>query len=129
MPFFGLQFAVGASRDAGRDNATFTNLCCAAWMPRSRKPANRPERGARRSIDRREYDFDMKHWRLKNPPEGPQLIMAAVYLGILLSGVTATTFLLFVGKIYAAVLAALICAGVYIRFKRGRLRRKPIGKT
>ena len=69
----------------------------------------------------------MKPWRLKNQ-DGLDIVIGAVYIGILLSGVTATTLLLFVGKIYAAVLVALICAGVYIRFKRGRVRRKPAGK-
>lgn len=69
----------------------------------------------------------MKPWRLKNP-DGLDLVVAAVYLGILLSGVTATTLLLFVGKIYAAVLVALVCVGGYLRFKRGRVQHKRDGK-
>lgn len=69
----------------------------------------------------------MKPWRLKNP-DGLDLVIAVIYLAILLSGVTASTLLLFVGKIYAAVLVALVSAGVYIRFKRGRVQRKRVAK-
>ena len=45
-------------------------------------------------------------------------------LALLATGVTGTAFALFMGKVYAAAILAVLSVGIFLRFKRGRVREK-----
>jgi len=45
-----------------------------------------------------------------------------LYLLLLATGLTGTALALFMGKVFAAAILAVVCAGFYLRFKRGRVR-------
>lgn len=64
----------------------------------------------------------MNRFRLKDvvSPEG---IEALVYIAVGATGVTGVGFTLFIGKVYASVLIAVLCFGICIRFKRGRVNK------
>lgn len=56
--------------------------------------------------------------RLKGPSSAEFL-----ELGLLVAGVTGAALALFMGKLFAAVVLAVVCAGIFLRFKRGRVRK------
>lgn len=45
-------------------------------------------------------------------------------LALLATGLTGAAFALFMGKVYAAAILAVLCVGIFLRFKRGRVHRK-----
>ena len=47
-----------------------------------------------------------------------------LYLLLMATGLTGTAFALFMGKLFAAGILAAVCAGIFVRFKRGRVQEK-----
>ena len=47
-----------------------------------------------------------------------------LYLLLLATGLTGTALALFMGKLFAAALLGAFCVGIYLRFKRGRVKEK-----
>ena len=47
-----------------------------------------------------------------------------LYLLLLMTGLTGTALALFMGKVFAAAILGALCVGVYLRFKRGRVKEK-----
>lgn len=45
-------------------------------------------------------------------------------LALLATGLTGAALALFMGKLFAAVLLAALCAGIFLRLKRGRVRKR-----
>ena len=46
-----------------------------------------------------------------------------LYLALLATGLTGTALALFLGKLFTAAVLGTVCLGVFLRFKRGRVRR------
>jgi hypothetical protein len=61
-------------------------------------------------------------WRFKQwlNPLGFEPLL---YLALLATGLTGAALALFLGKLFAAAILGTVCLGVYLRFKRGRVRK------
>jgi hypothetical protein len=46
-----------------------------------------------------------------------------LYFALLATGLTGAALALFMGKLFAAALLAALCAGIFLRLKRGRVRK------
>jgi hypothetical protein len=46
-----------------------------------------------------------------------------LYFALLATGLTGVALALFMGKLFAAALLAALCAGIFLRLKRGRVRK------
>ena len=46
-----------------------------------------------------------------------------LYLALLATGLTGAAFALFLGKLFVAAILGVVCLGIFLRFKRGRIRR------
>ncbi len=59
----------------------------------------------------------LKHWL---SPAGFEPLL---YLALLATGLTGAALALFMGKLFAAALLAALCVGIYLRLRRGRVRK------
>jgi hypothetical protein len=48
-----------------------------------------------------------------------------LYLILLATGLTGAALALFLGKLFAAAVLATVCLGIFLRLKRGRVRKNP----
>jgi len=64
----------------------------------------------------------MKRSRWRDLSGAPDAVEVVVTIALSAAGVTGAGFALFLGKVYAALLIAVICVGVLLRFKRGHIR-------
>lgn len=51
-----------------------------------------------------------------------------LYFALLATGLTGAALALFMGKLFAAAILAALCVGIYLRLKRGRVRRNMDGR-
>ena len=61
-------------------------------------------------------------WRFKQWL-GPQGFEPLLYLALLATGLTGVALALFLGKLFAAAILGTVCLGIFLRFKRGRVRK------
>jgi hypothetical protein len=54
---------------------------------------------------------------------GPEGFEPMLYLALLATGLTGTALALFLGKLFAAAILGTLSLGIFLRFKRGRVRR------
>jgi hypothetical protein len=53
----------------------------------------------------------------------PARLELLFYFALLATGLAGTALALFMGKLFAAAILAAACVGIYLRFKRGRVRK------
>ena len=61
-------------------------------------------------------------WRFKRWL-GPEGFEPLLYLALLATGLTGVALALFLGKLFAAAILGTVCLGIFLRFKRGRVRK------
>ena len=53
----------------------------------------------------------------------PEGIASVFYIALWTMGITGVVLTLFLGRVLAAIVVAMVCVGIGLRFKRGRVKR------